>query len=303
MLRLAELAGTVERLTQRDGEHVTAVPGLTLLRLSEPCLPMCAVHRPALCLIAQGAKHLMLADERYAYDAATFLVVAQDLPVMAQVVQASRQTPYLCVRLNFDPAELAQCVLEWTLDRPPGVQRHEPADAADRRGLFVGMVQASLLDPVLRLVRLLDTPQDIGALAPLAVREIVYRLLAGPEGWRLTAFGHSGSSARRVALAIAWLRRHFAQPLRIDDLARAAHMSNSSLHHHFKAVTAMSPLQYQKRLRLVEARRLMLGGQLDAATAADTVGYQSPSQFSREYSRMFGAPPARELRAWRERSR
>jgi AraC-like DNA-binding protein len=291
LLRLAELAGAIERLAGRDGEHATLVPGLTLLRLSQPCAPVHAIHRPALCVIAQGAKHLQLADELYAYDASTYLAVVQDLPVMAQVVQANEQAPYLCLRLDFDAAELAQSVLQWA--------SAPPRDGS--RGLFVGSIDTALLDPLLRLVRLLDAPDDIAALAPLITREVLYRLLTGAEGWRLGAFAHGGSQARRIALAIAWLREHFAEPLRIEDLARVAHMSASSLHRHFKAVTAMSPVQYQQRLRLVEARRLTLAQSLDAASAALRVGYQSPSQFSREYSRLFGAPPARDLRVWRER--
>jgi AraC-like DNA-binding protein len=291
LLRVAELAGAIERLAGRDGEHATLVPGLTLLRLSQPCAPVHAVHRPALCVIAQGAKQLQLADERYAYDASTYLAVAQDLPVMAQVVQASDQAPYLCLRLDFDPSDLAQCALQWA--------SAPPRDGS--RGLFVGSVDMALLDPLLRLVRLLDAPHDIAALAPLITREVLYRLLTGAEGWRLGAFAHRGSQAHRIALAIAWLREHFAEPMRIGDLARAAHMSASSLHRHFKAVTAMSPVQYQQRLRLVEARRLMLTRSLDAASAAFCVGYQSPSQFSREYSRLFGASPARDLRALRQR--
>jgi transcriptional regulator GlxA family with amidase domain len=160
-----------------------------------------------------------------------------------------------------------------------------------------------LLDAVLRLVRLIDTPQDIAALAPLVVQEIVYRLMAGDEGWRLAQLGQDGSHARRVACAIAWLRERYAQPLSVAALAHAAHMSTSSLHHHFKAVTNMSPLQYQKRLRLYEARRLLVAGLADAATAGHRVGYESPSQFSREYSRLFGAPPVRDLRELRERHR
>jgi AraC-like DNA-binding protein len=298
MLRLAELASTVERITQRDGEHRTAVPGLTLLRLSQPCASH-ALHHPALCLIVQGAKRVMLAEEMYAYDASSYLVVAHDLPVMGQVVQATGQMPYLCVRLDFDPVELAQCALDWAAAAP----RRDAAGGNDSRGLFIGSVSAALLDPVQRLVCLLESPQDIAALAPLLVREIIYRLITGPEGWRIAALGQSGSHSRRIAQAIAWLREHSADPLRIESLARAASMSPSSLHHHFKMVTAMSPLQYQKRLRLVEARRLMLGSGLDAATAAHRVGYQSPSQFSREYARMFGAPPARDLRELKERAR
>jgi AraC-like DNA-binding protein len=301
MVRMAELASVVERLTQRDGEHTTVVPGLTLLRLSEPCQPIHALHRPALCLIVQGAKQLLLADELYAYDASSYLVVSQHLPVMANVVQASVQAPYLCVRLDFDPVELAQRVHDWMPDTHGLAARREQND--NGRGLFVDNVQDALLDPVLRLIRLLETPRDIAALAPLLVQEIVYRLLTGGEGWRLAQLGQPDSHASRIGQAIAWLRVRYAEPLRVQDMARAAHMSTSSLHHHFKAVTAMSPLQYQKRLRLYEARRLLLAGFGDAATAAYRVGYQSPSQFSREYSRLFGAPPARDLRETREQNR
>jgi AraC-like DNA-binding protein len=295
VLRLGELASLVERHTGTDGQHVTGVPGLTLLRMSALGQPVHALHLPALCLIVQGAKQVLLADELYAYDASHYLVVAQDLPVMGQVVQASELSPYLCVRLDFDPAELAQCVLDWS----PAL----PARERSSRGLFVGTTHTALLDPVLRLVRLLDAPQDIAALAPLAMREIVYRLLGTVDGWRLAQLAQRGGQAQRVTQAIAWLRQHYAQPLSVEALARSVHMSASSLHHHFKAVTAMSPLQYQKRLRLYEARRLLLAGQDDAAGAAYRVGYQSPSQFSREYSRLFGAPPARDLREMRERGR
>jgi AraC-like DNA-binding protein len=292
--RQAELASMVQRHALQEGENVTCVPGLSLFRLSQPTSqPVHALHRPALCLIVQGAKHLMLADELYAYDASTYLVFTQDLPVMANVIQARDDAPYLCVALNFDPIELAQRALAWA--------SVVPSKERSGRGLFVGSPHISLLDAVLRLVGLIDTPQDIAALAPLVVQEIVYRLLANDEGWRLAQLGHEGSHARRVAQAIAWLRERYAQPLRVDDLAQAARMSNSSLHHHFKAVTNMSPLQYQKRLRLYEARRLMVAGLADAATAGYRVGYESPSQFSREYSRLFGAPPARDLREMRER--
>ncbi len=296
VLRQAELASMVQRHAPLEGENVTCVPGLSLFRLSAPTgQPVHALHRPALCLIAQGAKHLMLADELYAYDVSTYLVFAQNLPVMANVVQASKEAPYLCVALNFDPIELAQRAL--------ALAPTLPFKERSGRGLFVGSPQVALLDAVLRLVRLIDTPQDIAALAPLVVQEIIYRLLAANEGWRLAQLGQEGSHARRVARAIAWLRERYAQPLRVDELAYAAHMSTSSLHHHFKTVTNMSPLQYQKRLRLYEARRLLVAGLADAATAGHRVGYESPSQFSREYSRLFGAPPARDLRELRERHR
>lgn len=295
LLRQAELVQRLAALTSQEGMQPTPVPGLSLGRLSAPSEPHHGLHKPAVCVIAQGAKRLHLMDELYDYDASHHLIVSQDLPVMGQVLQASREQPYLCVKLDFDPALLAEQARH--LAPPPS---HGVASA---RGIFVGHNSVELLDPILRLLRLLETPQHLGALAPLALQEILYRLLSGPEGWRLAqTLGSSGGSAPRIAQAINWLRQRYDQPLSIADMAAAVHMSPSSLHHHFKAVTAMSPLQYQKRLRLQEARSLLLAGGLDAASAAHRVGYQSPSQFSREYSRMFGAPPARDLREFKEQA-
>lgn len=297
LLRRAELVQRIAALAPGDGIHATQVPGLHLARLSAPTQPQHGLHMPAICFIAQGAKRLFLADELYDYDDTHHLVVAQDLPVMGQVLRATPEQPYLSVRLDFDPAVLAEQARH-VAPLPPG--RAGGAAAVSVRGLFVGQTGSELLDPLLRLLRLLETPQHLPALAPLALQEISYRLLAGPDGWRLgQTLGNSGCAAR-IAQAIHWLRERIAEPLSIAEMADAVHMSPSSLHHHFKAVTAMSPLQYQKRLRLQEARGLMLAGGLDAAGAAHRVGYQSPSQFSREYARMFGAPPARDLREFRE---
>jgi AraC-like DNA-binding protein len=295
VLRQAELANLVARLAPRDGEYVTNVPDLALVRVSEPYQAVHTLQRPALCMAVRGAKHLMLADELYAYDASNYLVVAQHLPVMCQVVQASQQEPYLGLRLYLDPVELSQQALA----KAGSTQLKAPNFS--ERGLVVGAAHVGLLNAVLRLVYLSETPEDIPVLAPLAVQEIVYRLLAGKEGPCIAQLSHEGSQARRIAFAIEWLRERYTQPLQIQDLANVAHMSASSLHHHFKAVTAMSPLQYQKRLRLYEARKLLLSGVADAATAGHRVGYESPSQFSREYSRLFGSPPARDLREMRER--
>jgi AraC-like DNA-binding protein len=301
VLRVAELAAAVARNTKADGETTTAVPGLTLLRLSAPCEPVHMLHRPALCLIVQGVKHMHLADELYAYDASAYLIVAQHLPVMGRVVQASPQEPYLCLRLDFDPLVLAEHTLAHASTL--AMTRHHEANDIGTRGLFVGNADLALIDAMLRLVKLTETPHDIAALAPLVVQEIIYRLITSETGWRLAQLGQEDAYARRIALAIQVLRERFTEPLRLADLARAAHMSTSSLHHHFKAVTAMSPLQYQKRLRLYEARKLLLAGATDAAAAAHQVGYNSASQFSREYARLFGAPPARDLRAMREHNR
>ena len=285
--RRAELAARMERLTARDEIHATSLAGLSLIRISRPTEPIHVLHKPALCVIAQGSKQVMLADEVYRYDPARYLVISVDLPIVGQVIEASPKRPYLCFRLDLDPGEIGALLIEAGLPAPRG----EDPD----RGLFLSRTSLPLIDAVLRLVRLLETPQDIPILAPLVVREILYRLLRSEQGGRLQRVAVADSQAQRVAKAIGWLKRNYAQTLRIEALARDVHMSPSALHHRFKAVTAMSPLQYQKQLRLQEARRLMLGELTDAATAAYRVGYESPSQFSREYSRLFGAPPSRDV--------
>lgn len=290
--RMAELAEAIKRFAPRDGVHPTAIERMSLIRASRPGEPVHALHQPALCLIAQGIKQLMLGEEVYLYDASRHLVVSVDLPVTGQVVQATTQAPYLCFRLDLDPGEIAELLLQAGLPAP--------SQRSSSRGMYLGETCPLMLDAVLRLVRLLETPEDIPALAPLAMREILYRLLKGEHGWRLNQIVTDNSQAQRIARVISWLKEHFAEPLRIEDLAREVHMSTSSLHHHFKAVTAMSPLQYQKQLRLQEARRLMLSEDVDAATAGFRVGYESPSQFSREYSRLFGTPPARDQRRLRQ---
>ncbi|NMO22287.1 AraC family transcriptional regulator [Pyxidicoccus fallax] len=289
---LAELAALVERLTPGDGIHPTAIEHVSLLRAARPAEPLRVLYKPALCVIAQGSKQVILGDEVYPYDASHHLIVSVDLPVIGQVTRATPRAPYLCFQLDLDPVEIADLVLK--AGPPP-----PPSQRGLARGLFLGETSPVLLDAVLRLVRLLETPEDIPALAPLATREILYRLLKGEHGWRLAQIASANSQAQRIARAIGWLKTHFAEPLRIEDVAREVHMSTSSLHHHFKAVTAMSPLQYQKQLRLQEARRLLLSDDVDVATAGFRVGYESPSQFNREYRRLFGTPPGQDLRRLR----
>ena len=286
--RVRELAGLIERSTGNDGLHATAIPALQFSRLSAPMpLPMRGVQEAALCLIVQGAKRAILADEVYEYDASRFVVASVDLPVTGQVTRASSEAPYLCLVLKLSPATIAEMVTEAESAKTP-----LPPPS---RGLFLQPSSVEMLDAAIRLVKLLDAPHDIPLLAPLIEREILYRVLCSPQGAMLRHIGIADSQGQRVAKAIHWLRQHYAQPLRIDHIAREVHMSASALHHHFKAVTAMSPLQYQKQLRLQEARRLMLSEVMDAASAGHRVGYESPSQFSREYSRMFGAPPVRDV--------
>ncbi len=285
---LTKLASAIERQTAADGAYDTAAPALRLSRFSAPSDLVAVVYEPCLCVVAQGAKEVLLADETYRLDPARSLLVSVDLPVAAQVVEASPGRPYLAVRLSLDPTVVGELLAEST---------PAPLLGPPSRGLAVTPVEPPLLDAVTRLVALLDSPQDVAPLAPLVLREITYRLLAGPQGARLRQIVSAGALAQRIARAIRWLKDHFADPLRIESLAKQVRMSLSAFHLHFKGVTAMSPLQYQKRLRLQEARRLMLGEGLDAAEAAFRVGYESPSQFSREYRRTFGAPPRQDVAA------
>ena len=285
---VAALAAAIERQTGADDVHGTAVPALRLSRFSAPSDLTALVYEPCLCVVAQGAKEVVLAGEAYQLDPAHSLLVSVDLPVEARVVEASPGRPYLAVRLSLDPAVVGELLAD-------GLSTPSPGPAG--RGIAVTPVGPPLLDAVCRLVALLDSPQDVGPLAPLALREITYRLLTGPQGWRLRQIASAGAPAQRIAGAIHWLKEHFAKPLSIESLARQVGMSPSAFHLHFKGVTTLSPLQYQKRLRLQEARRLMLGEGLDAAEAAFRVGYESPSQFGREYRRMFGAPPRQDVAA------
>ena len=283
---LAELAAAIEQQTGSDGMHVTAVSALRLSRFSAPSDLVALVYEPCLCMVAQGAKEVVLAGEAYQLDPAHSLLVSVDLPVEARVVEASPDRPYLAVRLSLDQAVVGELLAD-------GAPLPGPAG----RAIAVTPVGPPFLNAIGRLVALLGSPQDVGPLAPLALREITYRLLTGPQGWRLRQIASAGAPAQRIASAIRWLKEHFAEPLQVEALARHVGMSPSAFHLHFKGVTALSPLQYQKRLRLQEARRLMLGEGLDAAEAAFRVGYESPSQFGREYRRMFSASPRQDVAA------
>lgn len=285
--RLAELARLIERHTGRDGRFETAIAPLSLSRATAPSEPVTHICEPALCLVARGRKRVMLADEIYTYDPAHFLLVSVGLPIVGKVIEASEEEPYLSLRLDLDLAQVGEILLEVG---PPDRQGTD-----QRRGLAVSEVDPPLLDAVVRLLALLDNPRDIAVVAPLVLREIGYRLLMGEQGPRLCQIASEGGQSRRIATAIEWLRKNFTRSFRVEEVAREVHMSPSAFHEHFKAVTAMSPLQYQKRLRLQEARKLMLGEGLDAAAAAYRVGYESSSQFSREYRRCFGEPPRRDM--------
>jgi len=259
--------------------------------MSAPSARMPVVYSAPLCLVVQGEKEVMLEDESYRYAASEFLVVSVDLPATGHVTVATPEQPHLCLQVDLDPRQLSDLITETV--------RTEVDGAPTERALFIGSTDDQLTDALLRLARLLDTPRDIALLAPMVIREIYYRLLNGPYGRRIAQIAIHSTNMRRIAHVIGMLKSRFTEPIRVEDLAEMAHMSPSSFHFHFKEVTAMSPLQYQKRLRLLEARRLLLEG-TDAASAAYRVGYESSSQFSREYSRMFGAPPIRDVTNLRE---
>jgi len=288
---LAALRQSIARWTDKEGLLGTAIPGVSLARRGAPTEPMSYMYEPSLCVVAQGVKRVLLGADTYVLDAHHCLLTAVDLPTVVQILHASREQPYLSLLVQLDLRELAQLMADSQL--PPS--QAQPAG----RGMATGAVTGPLLSACQRLLDLLAAPQDIPILAPLIQREILYRLLVGEQGARLRQIASAGSPSQQIARAIAWLKRHYTRPLRIEDLAAHVHMSPSTFHQHFRAVTAMSPLQYQKWLRLNEARRLMLTEGLDAATAAFQVGYASPSQFSREYRRVFGAPPFRDITSLR----
>jgi len=286
----SELASLAARFINEDGEVQTAVDGLSLSRRTSPSSPCHGSYRPCLALVLQGAKSLQLGSATISYATGEYLVTSLDLPVTWRVSEASIEAPHFCMSLAIDSEKLVTLLGKMDISRQSGFNEV-------KRGIAVNAAPIELLEASIRLLSLLDKPNDIPVMAPLIEQEILYRLLMGPGGERLINIATVDSQANRIARSIGWLRQNFALPLRIEQLAEYVNMSASSFHHHFKAVTAMSPIQYQKQLRLTEARRLMLVERLDAGTAGHRVGYQSPSQFSREYSRLYGNPPVRDIEA------
>lgn len=285
---LKALVAAVRQHAKAEEMVGTAIPELKLSWFAAPTELTAIVYEPCLCVIAQGSKAVLLAGESYRMDPAEFLLVSVDVPVDARVVEATPGKPYVGLTISLDPKVVGELLADGT-----DVSSTGPSE----RGLAVTPIEPQLLDAVTRLVALLDAPRDIRPLAPLVLREITHRVLTGPQGLRLRQIALAGAPAYRIAQAVRWLKDHFADPLKIESLAEQVGLSTSSFHLHFKNVTAMTPLQYQKRMRLQEARSLMLGEKLDAAQAAFRVGYESPSQFSREYRRMFGAPPRQDIAA------
>jgi AraC-like DNA-binding protein len=286
-----ELAERIARAMPEDG-LAEPMKGVFLRRSSAPTEPVHGVSESAFAVIAQGNKEITVGEERFRYDPAHYLLATVELPITSQVVRATREEPYLSFRLNLDPVLVGSVLVEAGQAAARG--------GADVRAIHVSPLDAGLLDATVRLVRLLDSPEEARVLAPLVTKEIVFRLLRGEQGGRLRHLVAQGGPADRVARAVERIRRDFDKPLSIDGLARELGMSTSGLHYHFKAVTALTPLQYQKQLRLQEARRLLLGGDLDAATAGYRVGYEDPAHFTREYKRLFGQPPMRDVERLRK---
>ncbi|HZN63949.1 MAG TPA: AraC family transcriptional regulator [Tepidisphaeraceae bacterium] len=290
---LEELTDRIACALPRDSK-VEVQPGLVLTRLSSPTGPEHAVLEPWLCMIAQGAKEVLLGDEWYHYDPAHYLISTLGVPAVGRVVEASRERPYLGLRLSLDPSVVTSVMVE------SGVGVESRGEGGGVKGVGVSPLDADLLDAAVRLMRLIDRPREYRVLAPLVVREIVFRLLSGPQCGRLRHLATFGGQTHRMVRAVEKLRDRYDKPLRIEHVARELGMSVSGFHAHFKAVTAMSPLQFQKHLRLQEARRLMLSENLDAGEAGFRVGYEDQSHFSREYKRHFGEPPMRDVGRLRE---
>jgi AraC-like DNA-binding protein len=286
-----ELAALIARYATADGDIMTPIDGLFIGRRSGPTEPVHKGQHACFALVAQGAKSVTVGSETHHYGVGSCIVVSLDLPVISRVTEATPDVPQLGMGMLINGDRLREVIARLPVPHP--------AFTAPVRGIGVNQAAPELLDAALRLLRLLDTPADIPAMAPLIEQEILYRLLTGPDGPRLLNIARADTPGNRIARAVAWLREHYARPLRIEDLAGDCGMSVSSLHHHFKAVTALTPVQYQKQLRLHEARRLMLVENCDAGTAGHRVGYLSPSQFSREYSRLYGCPPARDIETLR----
>jgi AraC-like DNA-binding protein len=289
---LAELAARIGNFLGDSGESATEVPGLTLYRCTAPTVPSPCTYEPSLLLVAQGTKRVTLGSTSYVFGQSRFLLTSLELPVMSQVITATAEAPYLAFFLKLDMFAVREIL--HTEEVPV------PEATSDTRGMAIGVTTVELVNSCCRMMDLLDAPQDIPFFSKLIQREIIYRLLQGSQGARLRAIATLGDQGHRTAKAVAWLRSNYEKPLSLEQLAAIAGMSRSTLHHSFRALTAMSPLQFQKRLRLHAARQRMLAGDLDAASAAFEVGYESPSQFNREYRRFFGQPPMRDIKALRD---
>jgi AraC-like DNA-binding protein len=290
-IKQLELVSLIERFSGKDGDHETAIAPLHLICASTTTVPICHIQKPSLCIVAQGEKIVMLGQESYRYGVSDYLAVSVSVPITGKVIKASHDFPYLAIRLDLDQNLIYDIMNEADL-LPNKIRR-------SGRSLFLGKMPLDLLDAAVRLVRLLESPKDIPLLAPLIIREILYRILCDEQGDALKLIAMANSNVCRIADVIEYIKENYDKNLRIEDMAIITNMSPASLHRHFKDITAMSPLQYQKQIRLQEARRLLLSEASEAATVAYQVGYDSPSQFSREYLRMFGLPPISDIKQLR----
>ncbi|WP_214707845.1 MULTISPECIES: AraC family transcriptional regulator [unclassified Exiguobacterium] len=292
-IQQAELASIIERHTGTNSIHETAIPSLSFVRRPIEKDLNYGVYRPSLCITAQGMKEVSVGMEDFRYGPGDYLVSSVDLPATSQLIETSLESPYLGFILELKTNEILE-VLDNANVSPL-------SEASSERGMFVSRLNSSLFNAVLRLVRLLDTPDDIPMLAPLYTKEIIYKVLTGEHGNTLENIVVKGNSAHHIKKAIQLIMTNYDKPLRVDQLAETVNMNVSAFHKHFKEVAAMSPIQFQKQLKLQEARRLLLSETSDAATVAYRVGYESPSQFSREYSRLFGLPPREDIKRLKEK--
>ncbi|WP_165313690.1 AraC family transcriptional regulator [Vibrio ziniensis] len=287
-----KLVNVLEKWVNGALEYETAIPGVKISRWTHPTPPTSYTHKPSICLIAQGKKQVLLGEDSYIYDSNHFLISSVNLPITANIMEASDEHPYLGLIMELDLQEISQLIVESEFSFHPVKEA--------QKGIAVGTLSESLLDAFYRLMQLLDEPESIKILAPVIKREIFYRLLMSEQGQRLNQTVTNGSHSHQISKAIDWLKNNFVKPLSVGDLASYSGMSKSAFYTHFRSMTSMTPLQFQKKLRLSEARRLMLTENLDAMATTFKVGYESPSQFSREYSRLFGAPPSKDIKALRE---
>ena len=293
MYKPTELAEIINRYAKDDGNFTTSIPSLFFTRMSNVTEPMYGVYNTSLCVIAQGAKEAILVHDQYRYNSTDYLVASVDIPVIAQVTEASPEVPYLALKLEINPSDILEVLRETKME----ASKKKKA----KRGMYVSKLEQPLLHAITRLAYLLDTPEDIPVLAPLIKKEIIYRVLQGEHGERLKQIAIEGSTTHQINTVIQHIMQNYNQPLKVDDLAEIANLSVSTLYRYFTEVTTMSPIQFQKKLRLQEARSLLLTKSSSAADVAFRVGYESPSQFSREYSRMFGLPPKEDIKHFVEK--
>ncbi len=294
---LHELRSILIRHTPTTGTHVTHIPSLSIVRAEETSEPLVSVYKPSICVVAQGAKTVMIAEQSYRYDPYSFLITSVDLPIIGRISEATPAIPYLGLKLSFD----TDVILDVVQLMNHSITDKNAATEETATGITVNHMSPSIMDTLVRLLQLLDQPQDIPVLAPLMIRELVYRILQSEHGHVLYPFAVTDSYSSRIARTIQFIKQHYNEPLEMEQLARDVQLSSSAFHKHFKRITTMSPLQYQKTIRLQEAQRLMLTEAIPVRDAAFMVGYESPSQFSREYARLYGKPPTQNIQDMRSR--